>query len=42
MEDFQKMKMMDPIEKILKLIEYLMQGPKKEDLEQGKKNGIFY
>ena len=32
----------NPIEKILKLIEYLMQGPKKEDLEQGKKNGIFY
>ena len=32
----------NPIEKIFKLIEYLMQGPKKEDLEQGKKNGIFY
>ena len=32
----------NPIEKILKLIEYLMQGTKKEDLEQGKKNGIFY
>ena len=32
----------NPIEKIFYFIEYLMEGPKKENLEQGKKNGIFY
>ena len=32
----------NPIEKIFNFIQYLMEGPKKEDLEQGKKNGIFY
>ena len=32
----------NPIEKIFYFIEYLMEGPKKENLKQGKKNGIFY
>ena len=32
----------NPIKKFFYFIKYLMECPKKEDLEQGKKNGIFY
>ena len=32
----------NPIDKIFNFVQYLLEGSKKEDSNQGKKNGIFY